>query len=530
MAHFRMGRPFVHNTPERRASQSCTNGGFYKSPTQSQSFSYTTPIDITWDSSCLNSTYADIYLYAPGVSTTRIHAWHNVDCLSGSFQTPFEPKWWNSTQSVNLQLSIVPSNTPPFLAPFPAGPIFTVTYQPPSSGGTPESADTSKPDSPVTVVNNTLYANKHVSGGRVAAAVMMPLLIVGLILAAYVKFKRERGKVSRRRWSEALDRRMSTISTDWKPISVAGAHAAIRSSLTVDTNHRASAFSFGNLRPASAVTVAVEGGQAGIGSRAFTVLPRQSNGMTQLRSSVTSSQILAERVSRVSFAPDVRPSLDSRRTVTSRAFHTSIVPPLPDRKWEISQSVTPDSEHDESLSPTQTNGPETLSIEDIQARLAGEETVSRPSVEAVIPALRMMRTCDPSSNVEGEGEPELLFSAQSATFPTIPSPTHSPHSPESGSSMSTFMPMQPMPADAMSPDDMLRAYAERRAVKTPGILMGPTVPSPTYAGASAHGGMRTLYSPRHSQIHMGVSDRSDKRTTAGSQFSFMDDDAYGGTH
>ena len=237
-------------------------------------------------------------------------------------------------------------------------------------------------------MNNGPYTPKRLSGGKVVAAVFMPLLILLVLAAVYVKTKRERGKEQRKRWSEAVDQRMSTISTDWKPISVAGAQAAIRNSIAADASNRASSFSFGNIRPVSTVTV--DGGQAGIGSRARTVLPGQSNGTAQLRSSTTTSQILAERVSRVSFAPDVRPSLESRRTVTSRAYHTAIVPPLPDRKWEVSQSSTLNTEQDESLSPTQTDGPQTLSVEDIQARLAGEETTSRPSVDAVMPALRRM--------------------------------------------------------------------------------------------------------------------------------------------
>jgi hypothetical protein len=161
--------------------------------------------------------------------------------------------------------------------------------------------------------------------------------------------------------------------------------------LAPDSSNRVSSFSFANIRPVS--TVAVESGQAGIGSRSRTVLPGQSNGTAQLRSSAA-AQILAERVSRVSFAPDVRPNSESRRTVTSRAYHTAIVPPLPDPKWEASEfsTPTPNSEHDESLSPTQTDGPQTLSLEDIQAHLAGEETTSRPSVDAVMPALRRTYT------------------------------------------------------------------------------------------------------------------------------------------
>jgi hypothetical protein len=140
-----------------------------------------------------------------------------------------------------------------------------------------------------------------------------------------------------------------------------------------------------------------------------------------------------------------------------------------------------------------------------------------------------MRTGDTSLEA-GEEEPELLFSAQSTTFPAIPSPTHSPRSPESASAMSSFMPMQAMPANVMSPDDMLRVYAERRAAGGAGMLKGPTVPSPTYAGVGAQGGMRTLYPPPLPQTEGGVADNNKKRITLESQYSgYADEDAYGGT-
>ena len=132
-----------------------------------------------------------------------------------------------------------------------------------------------------------------------------------------------------------------------------------------------------------------------------------------------------------------------------------------------------------------------------------------------------MRTSDPSPDGLG-GEPELLFSAQS---PTVPSPTHSPHSPEPASAMSTFMPMQPMPANMMSPDDMLRAYAERRAQAGTG---GPTLPAPVYTGTSEPSSMRTLYSPTAGAINFSL-----KRATVGtigSEYSaYAEEDAYGGT-
>lgn len=139
-----------------------------------------------------------------------------------------------------------------------------------------------------------------------------------------------------------------------------------------------------------------------------------------------------------------------------------------------------------------------------------------------------MRTGD--SPEAGEDDPELLFSAQSTTFPAIPSPTHSPLSPESASAMSSFMPMQAMPANVMSPDDMLRVYAERRAAGGAGAVKGPTVPSPTYAGIGAQGGMRTLYPPPLPEKEAGLPDGNKKRMTMESLYSgYADEDAYGGT-
>lgn len=59
---------------------------------------------------------------------------------------------------------------------------------------------------------------------------------------------------------------------------------------------------------------------------------------------------------------------------------------------------------------------------------------------------------------------------------------------------SSIVGIMPMAPSAMSPDEMLRAYAERRAVASPPPTgNGPTVPAPAanYDG----NGMRVLYSP-----------------------------------
>ncbi|THH14065.1 hypothetical protein EW146_g6226 [Bondarzewia mesenterica] len=493
---FRIGKagsPFHHHKV-KRANAACSTGGFYQSPSSGQSIEYTTPLNISWDISCLDTNAVDIYLYAPGATTSRIHVWENVYFPTGSYQTNLEPRWWNSSSSVHLQLTIVQRGMAPFLATLPAGPVFTATYTAPSSGQTPAVADVSKADSGVTVVSNMPSTSHGLSKGKVAAAVIIPLLvIIALIAAAYFKLSRARGKEKRKRWSEAVDKRMSTISTDWKSISAAGASAAIRNSMAIPgAGNRASSFSFGAIRPTS--TVEIDGGQAGIGSRALR--DGAAPPMSQLRPRI-STAASGTRVSRVSFAADARPSMESRRTVTSRAFHNGFVPPLPERQDSDSSS----SASDGVLSPTQTSGPLSLSVEDIQSRLNGDDVVPRPSVDEVMPALRMMQTGENTSSAE----PDMLFTA-------TPS----------------FMPMQP--ANYMSPDDMLRAYAERRVASPPVGGNMPVPPAASYGGA-----MRTLYSPTtptsSAPFMMSMHDnrKSIAPTMASGISTFAEEDVYGGT-
>lgn len=329
----------------------------------------------------MNTSAVDIYLYAPGASNPRIHLWETVDFSAGEYSTTLKPKWWGSNSSVSLQLAIVQAGSPPFLATLPAGPVFTATYTAPASGAPPPDADTSVPEGAITMVNN-LPASHHLSRGKVAAAVIMPLLIIaGVIAYFYIKMKREKGREARKRWSQAIDKRMSVIAPEWSSVSAAGAQAAIRQSMAVgEAGNRASSFSFGVIRPSS--TLADEGGHAGIGAQGVkggidTTTPQMSQLRSGPRLGVATGS--GERVSRVSFAADTRPSVDSRRSQhnarTSRAFHVGHVPPLPTRQASG------------ELSPTQASGPLTLTAADISARMSGIDAPPRPSVDEVMPAL-----------------------------------------------------------------------------------------------------------------------------------------------
>ncbi|KAF9244459.1 hypothetical protein BU15DRAFT_85856 [Melanogaster broomeanus] len=428
-ANVRVGHAGAHPSLHKR--DDCSTGGLYTNPTTGMTVSTSDSFNISWNTACMQDTQAvDIYLIAPSLTSSRIHEWQNVDFSQGSYQTTLQPKWWNDTSSIVLQLSIVTSGTQPFLSLIPAGPVFTATYTAPTSGSTPASADLSSPDT-VTYVNN-FPTSSSLSKGKIAAGVLVPLFFIALGIVAYIKWSRSKGKQKRKRFSEAVDKRMSTISTDWKSITTAGATAAIRNSMAVSSaGNRSSAFTFGAIRPAS-------------------------NGypnMSQLRPGLRASAS-GERVSRISFAPDVRPSMESRRTVASRAFHTAVVPPVPVRR---------DSG---DCSPTQTKGAFSLSPEDIQARISGHDTTEgRPSMDEVWPSLSLMRT---GNGDEGSGDDFLL-------------------PPQKGSIGAALA-----PPSVMSPDEMLRAYAERRMTSPP---PSSPIPFPTPTISYNGSGMRTLYSP-----------------------------------
>ncbi|KIJ62455.1 hypothetical protein HYDPIDRAFT_94457 [Hydnomerulius pinastri MD-312] len=476
-------------------ASNCASGGFYTSPTTGTTISTSDSFNISWDTSCLQNTQAvDIYLIAPSLANSRIHEWQNVNYGLGSYQTTLEPRWWNDSSSMALQLSIITSGSQPFLSPFPAGPVFTATYTAPTSGSTPASADLNSADT-VTYVNN-FPTNSSLSKGKIAAGVLIPLLFIGLGIAAYLKISRARGQDKRKRFSEAVDKRMSTISTEWKSMSAAGASAAIRNSIAVSgAGNRNSAFSFGAIRPIS--TAAVEGDHSSVEKTSM-----DAPQMSQLRPGLRASGF-GDRVSRVSFAADVRPSMESRRTVASRAFHTGFVPPVPTRN---------DSGE---LSPTQAQGPFSLSAEDIQSRMSGDGSGEpRPSMDEVWPSLSMMRT---GNTDQGSGDDYLLPSKESVELPLPPVPAHpGPASPPG---------MMPMPASVMSPDEMLRAYAERKMTSPPPTspIAFPT-PSVNYNG----NGMRTLYSPSTpdsaTATHVKQQSSGDKRYT-----TYEDMDPYGGT-
>jgi hypothetical protein len=307
-----------------------------------------TPLNVVWkpELACLYPApeLVDIHITAPGANAPDLNTWYGVPYAAGNYTLNLLPRWWNATASCALQLMIVPASTPVFLSTIPAGPVFTATYTANTTGPVPPAADTSlsSQDTGSTTVTPTGIAgvsSHSMSAGKKVAAVLLPLLFVLLLGLAYLKISRARGQAKRSAWSEKLDKRMSTISTDWKAITPGGAREAVRASIAAN---RSSVFSFGAIR-----TGAPEGEPVVMGEKALPANPVSVRGgsieisekeypRTSLGSGVgvgvgarrpRTHATPPERQSRaVSFADSAhpRPSLQgSRYSRGSRAFHTA---------------------------------------------------------------------------------------------------------------------------------------------------------------------------------------------------------------
>ncbi|EJT98290.1 hypothetical protein DACRYDRAFT_102105 [Dacryopinax primogenitus] len=456
----------------------CASGGLYVSPTAGQSVSPSSNVNITWDNTCLGSPtppLVDIYVYAPASATPLIHVWGNVPASTGTYSDMINPSWWNATagSTESLQLLIVGAGQPSWMTSSPSGPIFTVAT--PSnynasataaaaatSGGSSSSSNNSGSSSSG---NNSIYESvtqlleKVFPKGAIAAAVLIPIIVLVAAAIIYIKWSRKKEAKKRERFSQAIDKRMSVISTDWRPSTTAGA----RASIAVGAHRGSLATSVYLPRPSS--TFATEGGQAGLGAyngeMSEKAIPRPSF-QTQTSLGVPSSQ--TTRVSRISFAPTVHPRISM---AAKDVLGTS------------------DEEDEGAMSPTQLQGPTLLADDDV-ARASMDENFRAEVLQ--MPAMTMMRTGRQSIHVPQTvdmGYEQLTGDYRS------PSPTSAgtvvPSVSTTMSPLTGFFPASsPSPTTTMSPDDQLRAYAARRAAS-------PLPPQPAAVGS--HPGMRVLYDP-----------------------------------
>ncbi|CAE7144364.1 unnamed protein product [Rhizoctonia solani] len=460
---------------------------------------------MTWNPSCVSSPPAavDIYLTAPNVTyKNTVHVWQKVNFAAGTYTDVLKPKWWNATADVSLQLTFVETGAPLFLSDLPAGPTWKAHYDASSAAGAAAATDTSAPDAVYQTVNNN-FNGGGLSKGALASAVIFPILAVAVALIIYVKFSRKKEAKKRHRWSQAMDNRMSTISKDWA--------SGGRPSMAGNRNTRASSWYVthmgnGGGRPSS--TFATESGQAGIGARfggpnSPGVHPSSIGSgpeMSQVRPRALSSLNASDRISRVSFAGDSRPSMgDSMRPAISHG--------TPTRAFHNATSASEDIE----LSPTQTTGPFSLSADEIRAKVAQGQEHGRPSFDGDLrndilqmPAATHLRTGQANVSDDFIVRPDSMALAYGG-FEEVepPAPVHSVASPAG---------MTPLVAFHASPDDMMRAYAQARTAGT------STPPQ----------GMRTLYAPANADglspaVAHGAEERNPYRKSMNSENSRYSD-------
>lgn len=436
-----------------------------------------------------------------------------------SMQATLKPKWWNSTSTVNLQLKMVESGKQIFQATLPPGPIWAGNYDASQASGNSGSDSNdvgtmTSSDSNITQVNELSSGKGSGSGiskGGIAAAVLVPLLLLSLGLGIYIKLARAREAKSRRRWSEKIDQRMSTISIDWRVMSTKGAEAAIRASMADPSRASAWLGAGGSPRPSS--TFGTEVGSSNVVEPQMAQIRRPGVG---LRNPAALSSSGVPHTSRISFAPETRfssristaadghgrVSSDTRRShATSRAFqgNSTYIPPVPSRLSEyvndghagsdVGSADGGDNSNISSgmVSPTQREGPHDLSDADIQAALSMSHALNNTSTAAPL-------TVDTTLASYADVDP----------IPGAPSP------PPAAAVRSPILGAMPMAMAAMfddvdttSPDAVLRAYAERRrtgaslgsGVLSPTGTPAPRILSPPPVASPGATPMRALYSP-----------------------------------
>ena len=380
-------------------------------------------------------------------------------------QAKIDPSLFGSAASMTYQLSIVTSGSADAPSiyqttpPLPLGPVFKGTFNKTQATLTPLSGTSS--DRVQTV---PAAPPKGLSKGSIAAAVIMPILVVAACIAGYVWWSRKKEAARRREYRENLDQRMSIApGADWAPISAAGAAAAIRHSMAISTqggdrNTRASSF-FGR-------------------QSAYMADPPQEMRQTSRSRNASTEQT---RVSRVSFA----------ETAHARDSDRPAVPPLPEayRKSAYAGGGDQDGNGD-TLSPTQREGALALDEDSILDRLSGAGANNRNSGgdfdhdADTLPALAMMRANE-GSLVPQQPAPVLTRESTAGDYRTYSIGAYSGNTDSivtdsNSNAPSYFNP----PSNSADPDEALRHYATRN----PQMLPVTTTASP-FSGFAAGPGL-----------------------------------------
>ncbi|ORY88153.1 hypothetical protein BCR35DRAFT_302089 [Leucosporidium creatinivorum] len=205
------------------ARRACT---VYSAPLASDDWPVYEDVTIKWDPSCVTVTTSNIDLYLnvqQDSGLVAVHEWTDVVYADGELVTQLKPSWWNASTgagSVSAQLAIVPAGSPSWDTPAPTGPLFTITYNgtyPASATASAQSPSYTGP-SVESVAGKSTNSSSSLTGGKLGAAVAVPLLVLALALGAYLAWHKLRKRPEKKRWSAVIDQRMSMVSQGtWQP-------------------------------------------------------------------------------------------------------------------------------------------------------------------------------------------------------------------------------------------------------------------------------------------------------------------------
>lgn len=557
IGHLGLAAAFAEKPKRDIHARACNlaSGDLYTYPKASDSIDASQPLTVKWATDCPMSSLVDVYLYSPA-NSGPVQGWKQATYSTGELEVNLKPQGWNYTKSANLYFQIVNHDEPTWLSG-PVGPQFTINYDASVTTTVGGKATTSAKGPTVTnggnAIMETVASTKDhgISKGAIAAAVVVPILVIALLTGVAIRFWRAREAEKRRRWSAAV----STHSgLEWEKGARPGEKPA--SILGRPSTH----YSF---RPGSMATssvYAVENNMAGAG--AGQNFPRPS---FQLRSqsaeNVNSPNV---RQSRISFAETTRPDRSSRFSVGDNLRPT--IGRLPQGSKSASELVTPntrsiyahgsaivdDDEESIHISPSQMQSPNAFTEANIQRAGQGQRTGRRSfmslgggdkrrmstvsavsaddfksaasargsvdelrDMEAVVMMRRSMMSTKGSPVVESQEQVEALEPV--APSPVTPLPAHPAPAVVAGSSTVAY-----------GPDQMLAVYAAR------GKVSAPSVPAPNEMRSFVHLNTGTVSSAAiealpppgpNGSLAVPASGRADARLSGASETSAYSDDA-----
>lgn len=382
-----------HSKRSIAARAACSPSQLYTYPVSNTTVDATQPLTFKWNTGCDYGSKIDLYLYQPASTKGLIQGWSGVDYTKGEYQVNLKPSWWNGTETAELYVQMVTSGEPTWSASTGPGPMFkleydaSLLYSTTTVGGQVETsakypAVTNGGDAIMQTVSST-NSNRGISKGAIAAAVIVPILVLAVLAGVAVRFWRLREAEKRRRWSAAV----STHSgLEWEKGARPGEKPA--SILGRPSTH----FSARPHSMATSSVYAVENNMAGTG--AGQNFPRPSFGQMRSHSSESvnnrSSVVMPDgnvRQSRISFAENARPDRRSRMSLGDNlrpnigrlpggSRSASDLHSTPRKGFNDSAIADDDDEEGIHVSPTQMQGPNAFADADMR-RAAGNKTGRR---------------------------------------------------------------------------------------------------------------------------------------------------------